>query len=351
MGAGRLLQKRKIRHQFIRKPNMGKIIYVPLEHIEGRYTVHMDRDILNYLNVNNVPFVRVYPAAGEPAGLPEGCFLNAAFTSKFKSLQMAEIASMYERGEVSDNDVFFFSDIWFPGIESIAYMNYFHKVNAKITGVVHAGSFTDTDFVRDMERWAKNFEDMVFDISDKVFCASNFIRNDILKKRMVQSEKLIVSGLPLDLKGLDMHLGTEKDNIVIFNGRLCDEKQPWLFDELARQVSKKLDFPVKFLKTQEMNLDKDNYYNIVAKSKCAVSYALQENFGFGMAEAAYLGCNVILPNRLVYPELYPKEFLFDRFEESIDMVCDALTNTTGSESYKIKNNCFDVWFGEHTHGK
>ena len=65
MGAGRLLQKRKIRHQFIRKPNMGKIIYVPLEHIEGRYTVHMDRDILNYLNVNNVPFVRVYPAAGE----------------------------------------------------------------------------------------------------------------------------------------------------------------------------------------------------------------------------------------------------------------------------------------------
>ena len=26
------------------------LIYVPLEHIEGRYTVHMDRDIEAYLN-------------------------------------------------------------------------------------------------------------------------------------------------------------------------------------------------------------------------------------------------------------------------------------------------------------
>ena len=29
---------------------MGKIIYLPLEHIESRYTVHMDRDILTYLD-------------------------------------------------------------------------------------------------------------------------------------------------------------------------------------------------------------------------------------------------------------------------------------------------------------
>ena len=29
---------------------MGKIIYLPLEHIENRYTVHMDEDILKYLD-------------------------------------------------------------------------------------------------------------------------------------------------------------------------------------------------------------------------------------------------------------------------------------------------------------
>ena len=30
---------------------MSKIIYIPLEHIDGRYTVHMDRDIEKYLQV------------------------------------------------------------------------------------------------------------------------------------------------------------------------------------------------------------------------------------------------------------------------------------------------------------
>ena len=150
---------------------MSKLIYVPLEHIPGRYTVHMDRDIESYLNEQSIEYVKIMPTYDTPP-LPEGQFLNSAFTSKFKSLQMAEIASMYERGEINSGDTFFFSDIWFPGIESIAYMNYFTKTDAKITGVIHAGSFTDTDFVRDMERWAKNFEDIIFDISDKVYCAT-----------------------------------------------------------------------------------------------------------------------------------------------------------------------------------
>ena len=117
---------------------MSKIIYIPLEHIDGRYTVHMDRDIEKYLKDNNLEYVKIMPTYETPP-LPEGQFLNAAFTSKFKSLQMAEISAMFERGEIADGDRFFFSDIWFPGIENIAYMKYFNKVDVKITGIIHAG--------------------------------------------------------------------------------------------------------------------------------------------------------------------------------------------------------------------
>lgn len=328
---------------------MAKLIYVPLEHIEGRYTVHMDRDIVRYLENQNIPYLRIYPeAAGSAKELPEGCFLNAAFTSKFKSMQMAMIAGMYENGEIHDDDVFFFSDIWFPGIESIAYMNYFHQVKAKITGVIHAGSFTDTDFVRDMERWAKNFEDVIFDISDKVFCASEFIKQDILKKRIVSPDKLVVTGLPVDYSVLDT-INTDpefKDDIVIFNGRLCDEKQPWLFDQLEEKVKEMLGRDdIEFIKTQTQDLTKDEYYHLLAESKVVVSYALQENFGFGIAEAAYLGCTPVLPNRLVYPELYDDKYLFDSFEESVLKVGDALTNYK-QESIKVATPeaCFEKWF-------
>jgi hypothetical protein len=327
---------------------MGRIIYVPLEHIDGRYTVHMDRDIETYLNNNSIEYVKIMPTTETPP-LPKGMFLNAPFTSKFKAMQMAEIAGMYERGEIMDEDKFFFSDIWFPGIESIAYMNYFTGKKPKITGIVHAGSFTDTDFVRDMERWAKNFEDIVFDIADELYVASNFIRNDIIKKRMVNPNKLKVTGLPLDFIGLDQYKNTEKKcDIVIFNGRLCDEKQPWLFNELELQVKARLGDHVVFLKTQNMNLSKTGYYQLLAGSKVVVSYALQENFGFGIAEAAYLGCQPVLPNRLVYPELYNKEFLYDSFEQSVDMVCDAIQHTYGplqaDADLKFTHDCFNTWF-------
>lgn len=325
MGAGRRNQLYNEHHGVtmnIPTPEKGKIIYVPLEHVDGRYTVHMDRDIELFLNSNNIEYIKVMPDEHVSPPPPTGQFLNSAFTSKFKSTQMAMIAELYQQGKITDDDRFFFSDIWMPGIESIAYMNYFHKINPKITGVIHAGSFTDTDFVRDMERWANKFEDIIFDIADTVFCASEFIRADIIKKRVIDPRKLVVSGLPVDLTGLGPYLGAKKENIVIFNGRLCDEKQPWLFDQLEQGVNKFLraDAPrIKFIKTQEENLSKEEYYALLAKSKVIVSYALQENFGFGVAEAVYLGCQPVLPNRLVYPELYPKEFLFDNFEESIKM--------------------------------
>jgi glycosyltransferase involved in cell wall biosynthesis len=323
---------------------MSKLIYIPLEHIDGRYTVHLDRDIENYLIASGRQYVKVMPTTETPP-LPKGMFLNAPFTSKFKSLQMAEIASMYERGEIQDSDQFFFSDLWFPGLEHLAYMNYFCKVKPRITGIIHAGSFTDTDFVRDLERWAKNFEDIIFDISDKVYVASEFIKNDILKKRIIQEHKLVVSGLPLDFAGLDRYSGmSTKKDIVVFNGRLCDEKQPWLFDELARQVKQRLGDQIQFVKTQEMNLDKDQYYSLLSSSKAVVSYALQENFGFGIAEATYLGCQPVLPDRLVYPELYPKEFLYDRFEQSVDMVCEIIQRGPQFTQLNFTHDCFDIWF-------
>ena len=40
---------------------MSRIIYVPLEHIDGRYTVHMDRDITNYFVANNIEFIKIMP--------------------------------------------------------------------------------------------------------------------------------------------------------------------------------------------------------------------------------------------------------------------------------------------------
>lgn len=325
------------------------LFYVPLEHIEMRYTTHMDEDICSYLDQKE-PYHKIYPAIPPAGKLPEGMFLDAPYTCKFKSIQLAKIAEMFEQDVIKDGDTIWFSDIWFPGIEQIAYMKYFcNKPNVKIKGFLHAGSFTDTDFVRDLERWAKNFEDIIFDIADEIFVASEFIKNDVIKKRIVDPNKLTVTGLPLDFKGLNGHRpkrGIKKKNTVIFNGRNCDEKQPWLFEKLQEMLSK--EFPdVAFTNTQNLGLSRSAYYKLLGEAKVVVSYALQENFGFGIAEAAYLGCVPVVPNRLVYPELYGEKYLYETFEESVDKVREALNNNIaplGKEDFKFSKSCFSKWF-------
>jgi len=324
-----------------------QVIYVPLEHIDTRYTKHLDEQIINYLENNNIQYIRIYPNIKTINKIKNGSFLDAEYTIQFKSAQMQEIAKLYYEDKINNGDQFFFSDIWFPGIESIAYINYFSKKNVKITGFLHAGSFTDTDFVRDMERWAKNFEDIIFDISDTIFVASHFIKNDVIKKRIVNPNKLIVTHLPIDFDNMKKHLTDDhKENIVLFCARNVDEKQPWLFDQLAEKLKGK----AKFINTQKENFTKEEYYKILNKAKVIVSYALQENFGFAVQEACFFNCYPVVPNRLVYKELYPKECRFNVFEESVEMVKNILEDKIKVDSQKlvVQHDPMELWFENFT---
>ena len=303
---------------------MGKIIYLPLEHIESRYTTHMDRDISNYLDNLDRECIKVYPDIPVPTSMKAGSFLDAEFTIRFKAAQIEEVARLYREDVIDSGDVIWSSDLWHPGLpESIAYMNYFAKKDVKLRGLIHAGSFTDTDFVRDMERWAKNFEDTLFDIADEIYCGSDFIKNDIIKKRLINPDKLVVTGFPLDTENLDKVEKKPKEDIVVFSGRNVDEKQPWLFKQMEDRLGDVIG-STQFINTLEHNFSKDEYYDLLSRAKVVVSFALQENFGFSIAEAVYLGCVPVVPNRLVYPEFYSEQYLYDTFDTACDKVNMAL---------------------------
>ena len=65
--------------------------------------------------------------------------------------------------------------------------------------------------------------------------------------------------------------------------------------------------------------DRAEYLGWLARGDVVVSTALQENFGIAVVEAIRLGCYPLLPRRLSYPELLPRELhescLYDGAED------------------------------------
>lgn len=305
---------------------MRKIIYLPLEHIDMRYTTYMDEQIMEYMNRKVLDYRRIYPQLDYNPKLQKGQFLNAGYTMQFKTLQLATIAKMYIDDTINDGDVIFCSDLWFPGIEMIGYLNHFYKKKIKLRGILHAGSFTDTDEVRSMERWAKSFEEAVFDIADKVFVASNFMKKDLVQKRLISSNKVVVTPFNLDYANLNKYKmrGDKKANIIVFNGRHHAEKQPLNFESLRRQFQLR---DWLFVDTHAEQLPKEEYYKLLSRAKVVVSFALQENFGFGIAEAVYLGCIPIVPNRLVYPEMYEPRYLYNNWNGLVEILKEAMSDS------------------------
>ena len=302
----------------------NKVFYVPLEIIKKRYTGMMDKDLQAALWKARIPFQTIH-GIQLTNEIENGAWLDSESTIYFKCSQLQEITKLFKNGEVKNGDVFFFSDLWFPGIESIKYMAMFRNINVKICGIFHAGSWIDADYVAKLRDWVLDIEDGWFNMDDMIFLGTEFHKTEILKKIHVDSEKLHVTGLPFRPQDIvtshRLDLMRNKEDIVIFNGRLDPDKRPDIFDKLAKQNPK-----FKFIKTMELPLSKDEYYDLMARSKVIYSCSEEETFGYGILEGFLLGCIPLLPDKLTYPEMYPKSVLYKTFAESILMLHTIMDN-------------------------
>jgi len=294
-----------------------KIWNIPIESLEERYSADWNRWFPREFKKLNVTYETIY---GEEltSKIEQGAFLDVVGTNYFKASQIQKICQKIYSGEVKNGDVFLFHDLWFPGLESLAYIRDALDLDFKITGLLHAGTWDSQDFLshKGMEKWARSLETSWFQFIDAVFVATEF-HQDLIRKKRKGRCPIYVTGFPIYDEHSDSKV--KKENIIVFPHRLDSEKQPEEFDELENLFQ----FLVagsgkwKFVKSKEVTSTKEEYYDLLNRSKIAVSCALQETWGIAMQEAVLAGCVPFVPDRLSYKELYPGLFRYENLEDLV----------------------------------
>jgi len=279
------------------------IYLIPLEPLEERYTEQWSRWIPEAFKKLKEPF-KIIKGRTLTTSIETGFVLDAEGTNYYKFTQLQEIMAMLREGVFKDNDTLLFYDLWFPGIEAIAYSCAIRKLDLKIVGVLHAGTYDINDFTYKcgMREWGRPLEQAWMNIYDAVFLGSKFHKELINSNYPGHKNKLCITYLPFKkdeikhVKGLN-----KKEKIVVFPHRLDPEKQPEKFDELEKKLRIYHKFKdYKFIKSMDVCKTKEEYYQLLARSEYAVSFSQQETFGIAMLEAYSNKCKCFVPNRLSY---------------------------------------------------
>lgn len=293
---------------------------IPIEPLEERYSAQWITWFEKEFKENNIPFVTVF---GQPLTdkITTGSFLDVCGTNYYKASQLQHLCEMLFNGTIKNGDDLFFHDLWFPGIEMLAYIRDGMGIDFSISGCLHAGSYDPYDFLskKGMTFWAKGLEESWFRIFDLIFVATDFHKRLLLETRKIDGRKVIVTGFPIHYDPPSERI--EKENIVVFPHRLDSEKNPHYFDYMVHSIKEK--YPQndwQFIKTKTCCNNKSEYYKLLHRAKIAVSFADQETWGIAQQEALFAGCFPVVPNRLSYAEMYPPMFQYDSFNDACYLV-------------------------------
>lgn len=147
----------------------------------------------------------------------------------------------------------------------------------------------------------------------------------IMRKTRVMYMGMDLSGFP------DRRIIKNPVPVILWNHRWEFDKQPHVFfAEMYRLLEEGLDFrliilgenfqmhPKEFIEARNRLGDRilqygfvesiEDYAKFVLQADLIVSTAIQENFGYAVAEAIYCYTLPLLPNRLSYPEILPEKF-------------------------------------------
>lgn len=305
------------------------VYIVDLEAVDTRYTSQWKKHLPSQIAKSTNDSVKVISGGDTPQATTPGAFLNFGGTNVYKSKQLEQIGEMFCRGEVKDGDYFLYTDAWNPTVIQLKYMSSLLGVNIRIGGMWHAGSYDPHDFLGRLigdAPWVRSAEHSMFSCYDDNFFATDF-HVDMFARETFHWNETEWIGSPYDANStiqrvgwpmeylkqeLIQYQGMPKENVILFPHRIAPEKQVDIFRDLKNYLPQ-----YEFIVCQDQQLTKNEYHNLLGKSKLIFSANLQETLGISWYEGVAVGAIPMVPDRLSYSEMaidefkYPSEWTLD----------------------------------------
>jgi len=242
---------------------------------------------------------------GSRRGL-EVWFSDINMSIEFECEQIKE----YRLLDIRDDDVLFHADLSFPGL---FHNVLFHRRPKKCFAFCHATSLNYLDYFSKDQKIKFPIEQATAQIYNKVFVGSEYHR------RKLDFENAVVTYLPPP--PFLSPLGTQeidKEYDLISVSRPTEQKVDKGIEDEVEQCFGPIYRPRSHTWPE--------YFFNLAKSKILLISAWEETFGYQIIDAVINGCIPLAPNRLCYPEILPKAYLYDNINHLCDKVYTILNN-------------------------
>ena len=325
---------------------MRKLFYCGLESYESRYTLQLTEWNKRVFERRGLDVVYVPgQTIDDTQAISVGQVLDAHGRSYFGMSQMMNLVQMMRNGEVTNEDVIYFEDMFQPGIESLPYIldqvPVTHRPRVYVRCLAQAIDPDDFVHVWGMAKWMDLYEKMVNEFVSGVLATN---------EEMVAHMRIAGWSAPIyNISGLTFGKAEVLDRIggvdnirpfqerklrVAFAARFDQEKQPGFFMDLVDEYHRRYpDMAVEFailqggslrsnnpdyvtrarmlesagqLKIYE-NLKKNDYYALLNDTRVLFNCALQDWVSNTVSEADTLGCNVLYPAYRSFPETFAND--------------------------------------------
>jgi len=327
---------------------MRKLYYMGLESYKARYTLQLTEWNKRVFDARGLDVVYVPGLTLDNSQkIVVGQVLDAHGRSYFGMSQMMNLVRLMQQGEVTSEDVIYFEDMFQPGFESLGYIinQVPQEMRPRIFVRCLAQAIDPDDFVHvwGMGKWMMDYERMVNDIvsiSGGAVLATN--------EEMVMHMKVAGWTAPVyNISGLAFGKSEVRERVpgelkpfdkrafrVGFAARWDQEKQPDFYMDLIelwaeRHPGERLEFALfsgaklksnndsymartrdlqaRGLLTIYEDLEKNDYYTLLADTRVLFNCALQDWVSNTVSEADTLGTNVLYPAYRSFPETFAND--------------------------------------------